>query len=112
MIQDIKPRSFDPSFCGRRPADEDYLLHYKYNKVMLKKEGDGFSIPRFGDVKKEVFRLEDKVEYLFSIDDRAYFGVWEMECPDFTDLVMEGLEIFQNFEPMYQAFAGITGRQI
>ena len=46
MIQDIKPRSFDPSFCGRRPADEDYLLHYKYNKVMLKKEGDGFSIPR------------------------------------------------------------------
>ena len=112
MIQDIKPRSFDPSFCGRRPADEDYLLHYKYNKVMLKKEGDGFSIPRFGDVKKEVFRLEDKVEYLFSIDDRAYFGVWEMECPDFTDLVMEGLQIFQNFEPMYQAFAGITGSQI
>lgn len=112
MIQDIKPRSFDPSFCGRRPADEDYLLHYKYNKVMLKKEGDGFSIPRFGDVKKEVFRLEDKVEYLFSIDDRAYFGAWEMECPDFTDLVMEGLQIFQNFEPMYQAFAGITGSQI
>ena len=112
MIQEIAPRRFDPSYRRQRPKKEDYLLHYEYNKVMLKKENGIFSLPRFAQVEKEVPRLEEKAEYLFSIDERAYFGVWDMTCPDFTDFVMEGLQIFQNFEPMYQAFAGITGSQI
>ena len=112
MIHEISPRKFDPVYRKKRPEDRDYLLHYEYNKVMLKKEETGFVLPRFEDVKKEEKELEKKAEYLFSIDQESYFGVWNMKCPDFTDLVMEGLQIFRDFRPIYQAFAGITGSQI
>lgn len=38
MIQDIEPKKYDPAFKRRRPKDEDILLHYEYNKVMLREK--------------------------------------------------------------------------
>ena len=112
MIQDIEPRVFDPAFRPKKPEDRDFLLHYEYNKVMLKKDGDTFAIPTVGELREEVPDLEEEAEYLFSIDDRAYFGVTRMSVPEFGDYMLEGIPVFRTLEPMYQAFAGITGSQI
>lgn len=112
MIQEIAPKTFDPAFRRRKPEDRDFLLHYEYNKVMLKKEGDRLMIPTVGELLEEAPEIAAKAEYLFSIDDRAYFGMPDMAVPEFGGYVMEGMQIFRKFDPMYQGFAGITGGQI
>ncbi|WP_320936751.1 NAD(+) diphosphatase [Enterocloster lavalensis] len=112
MIQEIAPKTFDPAFRRQKPEDRDFLLHYEYNKVMLKKEGDRLMIPTVGELLEEAPEIAAKAEYLFSIDDCAYFGMPDMAVPEFGGYVMEGMQIFRKFDPMYQGFAGITGGQI
>ena len=112
MIQEIAPKTFDPAFRRQKPEDRDFLLHYEYNKVMLKKEGDRLMIPTVGELLEEAPEIAAKAEYLFSIDDRAYFGMPDTAVPEFGGYVMEGMQIFRKFDPMYQGFAGITGGQI
>ena len=112
MIQEIAPKTFDPAFRRQKPEDRDFLLHYEYNKVMLKKAGDRLMIPTVGELLEEAPEIAAKAEYLFSIDDRAYFGMPDMAVPEFGGYVMEGMQIFRKFDPMYQGFAGITGGQI
>lgn len=111
MIQEIAPYTYDPAFRIQEAGDKDYLLHYEYNKVMLLKEGDGYVIPTFEDLKDEG-DFKSRARYLFSIDDRAFFCVTDMSMPEFGGYVMEGLPIFRTFEPRHHAFAGITGSQI
>ena len=79
---------------------------------MLKREGDRLMIPTVGELLEEVPEIAAKAEYLFSIDDRAYFGMPDMAVPEFGGYVLEGMQIFRKFDPMYQGFAGITGGQI
>lgn len=112
MIQEIAPKTFDPAFRQQKPEDGDFLLHYEYNKVMLRREGERLVIPTVGELREEVPGIDEKAEYLFSIDDRAYFAMPDMAMPEFGGYVMEGMQIFREFEPMYQGFAGITGGQI
>lgn len=112
MIQEIAPKTFDPAFRRQKPEDRDFLLHYEYNKVMLKREGERLLIPTVGELLEEAPEIAAKAEYLFSIDDRAYFGMPDMAVPEFGGYVMEGMQIFRKFDPMYQGFAGITGGQI
>lgn len=116
MIQDITPHTYNPAFMAREPQDRDYVLHYEYNKVMLLKQGEDLVIPAFEDLKEDhgwnPETLKEKAWYLFSIDDRAYFCVTDLAVPEFGDCSMELLTVFRSFEPMYQAFAGITGSQI
>ena len=112
MIQEIAPKTFDPAFRQQKPEDRDFLLHYEYNKVMLKREGDRLMIPTVGELLEEAPEIAAKAEYLFSIDDRAYFGMPDMAVAEFGGYGLAGMQIFRKFDPMYQGFAGITGGQI
>lgn len=80
MIQDIAPHTYDPVFRRKEPVDRDYLLYYEYNKVMLLKSERGSVIPTFGELKQEG-DFSDRAQYLFSIDDRAYYCVTDMAVP-------------------------------
>ena len=111
MIQDIAPHTYDPVFRRKKPEDRDYLLHYEYNKVMLLKSGRRSVIPTFGELEAEG-DCSAQAQYLFSIDDRAYYCVTDMKVPEFGGFYMEPLTVFRNFEPLHQAFAGITGSQL
>ena len=92
MIQDIEPKKYDPAFKRRRPKDEDILLHYEYNKVMLIKEGEGCRLPSFKDLKDEG-SFKENAYYLFSIDGTGYFLSDDARLPEFGGFVMEGLQI-------------------
>ena len=110
MIQEI-PYKYDPAYKDRKPELTDYLLHYEYNKVMLLKEKETYRIPTFQDLlSEEDFR--EKAYYLFSIGERGYYLVDDMKVPEFGGYFLNGMQIFREMEPGYQAFAGITGSQI
>ena len=111
MIQDIAPRKYDPVYREKAPVEDDFVLHYELNKVMLLKEKGEYRLPIFRDLENEGDWKKDAY-YLFSIDGRGYFLNSEGKMPEFGGWVMEGLHIFRDFAPMYQAYAGITGSQI
>ena len=111
MIQEIGEGRFNPAYMRKNPQEDDILLHYEYNKVMLIKEGDRYRLPAFRDLKGEEDAVES-VSYLFSIDSIGYYLADTFQMPEFGGFVMEGLQIFRSFEPMEDGFAGITGSQI
>lgn len=111
MIQDIAPHTYDPMFRAKEPEWKDYVLHYEYNKVMLLRQGEDRRIPTFLDLKEEG-DLRPGAQYLFAIDGRAYYSVTDMAVPELGVCSLEPLTIFRSLEPLYQAFAGITGSQI
>ena len=111
MIQEIGEGRFNPAYMRKNPQEDDILLHYEYNKVMLIKEGDRYRLPAFRDLKGEEDAVES-VSYLFSIDSKGYYLADTFQMPEFGGFVMEGLQIFRSFEPMEDGFAGITGSQI
>ena len=90
----------------------DYLLHYEYNKVMLLKGKRRLlrSLPFRIFCSEEDCR--EKAYYLFSIGERGYYLVDDLKVPEFGSYRLEGMQIFRELEPGYQAFAGITGSQI
>lgn len=111
MIQEIGEGRFDPAYVRKRPKEDDILLHYEYNRVMLIKEGEGYRLPLFKDLKEEG-DFEKNAYYLFAVDTRGYYLVDDLKIPEFGGFVMEGMQIFRAFEPMEDGFAGITGGQI
>lgn len=111
MIQEIGEGRFNPAYMRKRPQEDDILLHYESNKVMLIKEGDGYRLPAFRDLKGGEDTAKG-VSYLFSIDTRGYYLADTFQMPETGSFVMEGLQIFRFFEPMEDGFAGITGSQI
>ena len=133
MIHKIEPHKYYPEFRNQEPKSSDYLLLFDGEKVYLPSRTESAAVgdasanadsplylPTFEEVHKllgikqplERFFLD--CEYLFSIDDRAFFRKTTEEAgalmiPE-EDLYSSG--IFRNFEPEYLAFAGITATQI
>ena len=75
MIHDIAPHKFNNEFKVCDPKSTDFVIRYDGAKTLLKKVGDGYAIPRVG----ELLELQGKTladfegHYLFSIDDTAFF---------------------------------------
>ena len=137
MIHKIEPHKYYPEFRSQEPKPSDYLLLFDGEKVYLPSHtensdvtdtpaGAGISehpqvyLPTFEEVhgllgiRQPMERFFLDCEYLFSIDDRAFFrktteDAGALMLPE-EDLYASG--VFRNFEPEYLAFAGITATQI
>ena len=132
MIHKIEPHKYYPEFRSQDPKPSDYLLLFDGEKVYLPSHtensdvtdtsaGAGISehpqvyLPTFEEVhgllgiRQPMERFFLDCEYLFSIDDRAFFrktteDAGALMLPE-EDLYASG--VFRNFEPEYLAFAGI-----
>ena len=75
MIHEIAPHILKNEFKVADPKPTDFVIRYDGAKTLLKKVGDGYAIPRVG----ELLALEGKTladfegHYLFCIDDTAFF---------------------------------------
>ena len=73
MIQDIFPHVYHNEFAKPTPQKEDYILAYRGNDCLCKQAEDGHVVlPCVADWGAE------KLQYAFSIDQRAYY-LWEGE---------------------------------
>jgi len=74
MLNEISPGVFDTKYShSHEIGDEDFLLCYRDNQVLLKKSGDDFEIPR----KKDFFESIESPVHLFSINSSQCFGLIE-----------------------------------
>jgi NAD+ diphosphatase len=109
MIQEIEPRRFDNAFKLKKPTKSDFFLHYESNRLLLKKDEQGYSFPTF-ELLPEAF-YEDAY-YLFAIDDMSFFLL--SRSVDTSPELFEfcPVQSLREYDPRWIAFAALTGWQL
>jgi NAD+ diphosphatase len=111
MINEIFPHSFNNQFViTNNIAEDDYILHYNENSLLLKIKGEGFELPR----KKDVSGLLNTTEstFLFSLNEVRCFLVWENPKTIDDRFVYKEISFFRDFNPQEIAWVGIVGFEL
>lgn len=131
MLQEIAPHSFHIEYKSQAAGEQDILFCYRHNEVLLKKTETGsLCLPTAGEICRagshidsvQVLDAEKMTEgekmqggfcqYLFSIDAIRFYCVWRDEIEEFEDYHYCPVESLRRAEPMWKAFAAITGFQL
>lgn len=99
MIQDIQPRRYDNAYTPREKRDTDIVFVFRGREILARTEEDGALVfPKGAEVRQK------KLQYLFSIDDQAFFLGTEA-VGDYEFMPMRALRCC---EPKDLCFAGMT----
>ena len=121
MIHKIQPHTYYPEFRNQAPKPSDYLLIFDDDQVYLPKDENGrLFLPTFQQahrllkLSQSLSRFLLDTEYLFSIDETAFYRMSAGECNFFLPVEnsLHSSSVFRTFQPEYLAFAGITACQI
>lgn len=121
MIHKIEPHKYYPEYRNQAPKESDFIFIFDENEVLLLKDDNDIPyIPTFIQAhqtyghKYSMSRFLLDAEYLFSIDEQAFYRMNISECGLLLleDACMYSQNIFRAFEPEYMAFAGVTACQI
>jgi NAD+ diphosphatase len=108
MLNEIGPGIFDSKyFHHHKIEDEDFVLCYSDNQVLLKKSGEDFEIPRKRDFTENI----ESPVYLFSINSNRCFGLFEApgNCASFE---YHDIFILRNLKQKELAWMGSVGYQL
>lgn len=148
MIQDISPHRYDNSFKKPELTENSFLLYIHRENILLAEREE----EKGGDYREAIYAagraipapqacalpyvselahtglipdLQERAEYLFSIDDLPYFMVRSREGDPAVQLFegkeagtvkdtfsFQGAAYFRIMQPEYQAFAAITALQL
>ena len=112
MIHEIAPHKLNNEFKVCDPKPTDFLVCYDGAKTLLKKSGDGYVIPRVGELLESQGKSLDDFEghYLFSIDDTAFFlDNCTVEVPEGYEYM--GNRTFRGMNPV-ERMGGATAAHI
>ena len=106
MIQDIAPHRLDRTYVVGKPCAADIALCVRKGRVLLRKEGGDWLLPRFG----EGIPMEDAL-HVFSLDGvDCYLARTPDRAPEGTEYVE--VSAIRSLRPMETAFAAITAVQL
>ena len=111
MINEIFPHQFNNQFiAANNIADEDYILHYNENSLLLKINGDGFELPR----KKDISGILNTTEsiFLFTLNDVRCFLIWDGPKTVNGQFIYKEISFFRKLKPQEIAWVSIVGFQI
>jgi NAD+ diphosphatase len=114
MIQDIEPYSFHVEYRHERAAEDDILLCYRHNQVLLAMAETGeFVLPTVGEAcRAGVLSDASSCSYLFAVDDMKFFCDVKETAEEFSGYRYEPLRDIRNAAPRWRAFAAATGYQL
>lgn len=108
MINEISPSIFDNKyFHYHEIGDDDFLLCYKENQVLLKKFGDDYEIPRKRDFSVNV----ESPVYLFSINSNHCFGIAESPVEN-DSFEYQDIFVLRSLKTKEFAWIGSVGYQL
>ena len=106
MIQDIAPHRFDRTYVIGKPDANDIALCVRKGKVLLRRRGEEWALPRFGNGVPTADAL-----HVFSLDGvDCYLARTPDSAPEGTEYVDVGG--IRAVRPMEVAFAAITAVQL
>ena len=99
MIQDIQPKCFHNEYTPRPIWENDVVFVFRDKEILLREAADGsLTFPTGAEVR------EEKLQYLFSIDDQAfYLGSAPVPGYDF-----QPVRLMRRCQPQDLCFAGMT----
>lgn len=129
MLQEIAPHSFHVEYRDEEVKEQDILLCYRHNEILLKKTAAGeICLPAVREICRagaflqkadagkaavlEKMPEEIHGQYLFAIDAVKFFGLKKDTIEEFGDYHYEPVRSLRRAEPMWAAFAAITGFQL
>jgi len=111
MIHEIYPHRFNNQFVvSAEIGEDDYILHYKDNSLLLKTKGDEFGLPRKKDIPGIVGTTEST--FLFSLNEVHCFLLREDPATQMDQLVYKEISFFRTLQPPEIAWVGIAGFQL
>lgn len=133
MIHEIYPRKYNPLYINREIKEDDYLLNYKEDGILVTRKDGKISLPKCRDYQEICGFEYDKIKkyawYLFEIsgecfyeatnisnkinDDLTFYRKLE-DLPENTDqssqeLFFLRIHRFRELDPVYMVYAGATG---
>ena len=108
MIQDIFPHRFSNHYlANKKIAEQDFVLHYRGNSLLLKTSGDDFEIPQ----KKDFSEISDKTEitFLFTLDDVPCFLIWDSPETNKPNFIYREISFFRTSGQHEIAWVSILG---
>ena len=112
MIQDIAPHQFKNEYRPVSPQKDSIALYYEEHTALMRRTQTGIEFPTFGELERLNEEIYENSIYLFTIDEKQYYLVDNLNREPHSEFTMENTEIFRTADPQYSAFAGITGYQL
>ena len=104
MIQEIAPHVYHNVFRDRIPEGTDYVNIFAGGKTYLTAEGMFPTV----DAMYAMGVAEQDLVYLFSIDETAFFLLWNISEGVKNALVPVPTTVFRSMDPPHMALAGAT----
>lgn len=108
MIQEIFPHRFNNKYLPDQIAGEnDFILHFKGNALLLRARGNEFELPR----RKDFPVSPDQQEpiFLFTLDEVSCFLIWDEPVTDDPLLVYKDISFFRTVGQREIGWIGIAG---
>ena len=113
MIQDIAPHHYHNEYKPVAPDKKSFILAYnKERNILLKKDGETMTLPRFEELEGRLSNLYENYIYLFSIDEEHFYLIPELDTSLLSEYQFETIRFLRIAQPQYLAFAGVTGYQL
>jgi NAD+ diphosphatase len=108
MLNEISPAILDSKYLhDQEIGNEDFLLCYSDNQLLLKNVGDDYEIPRKGDFSESV----ESPIYLFSINSNRCFGFIESTV-NHSSYEYHDIFVLRNLKNREFAWIGSVGYQL
>lgn len=98
MIQDIQPKCYHNEYTPRPVREEDVVFIFRGREVLLREEEGQLIFPTGAEIR------EEKLQYLFSIDDRAFY-LGREAVPGYA---FQPMRLLRKCTPQDLCFAGMT----
>ena len=113
MIQDIAPHHYHNEYKPVAPDKKSFILAYnKERNILLKKDVETMTLPRFEELEGRLSNLYENYIYLFSIDEEHFYLIPELDTSLLSEYQFETIRFLRIAQPQYLAFAGVTGYQL
>lgn len=106
MFQDIAPHILNIGYKNREPAENDFLVSYKDNKVLVYEDEEKV-FPTVSDIRR-LYNINTKQFInLFDIDDNGFFLLSD-QLPETKNLAYQDIRTFRHRQPSWLSFGGAT----
>ncbi len=109
MIQDIFPLHLSNEYKPVPPTKENSVIICKNREILIKKENNIISLPKFSDFEKEYWN--DYI-YLFSIENNSFYILNNFSSSIYKKYEFVSIELLRTAKPKHIAFASVTGLQL